>query len=49
MIYDYLVQIIGQPLQGSEFILYLCGCAVFLFMWDTFMSLLVIIFRGGKR
>lgn len=49
MIYDYLVQLIGEPIQGSEFVLYLCGCAVFLFCWDTVMSLLVIIFRMGRN
>lgn len=48
MIYDGLVALIGEPVQGSEFVVYLCACAVFLFFWDTFLSFTISVFRGRK-
>lgn len=48
MIYDSLVAIIGEPVPGSEFIVYLCRCAVLLFFWDTFLSFIIQAVRGKR-
>ncbi len=48
MLMEKLTAIIGEVPHGSEDIVYIVACLVFLYILDGFISLLKISFRGLK-